>query len=223
MTTLEYWRTYFEPHAASGLPQLDASSPATWHAYVVTALDAAGPLVGKSVLDAGCGTGALAHAAVALGAERATGFDAVEAAIKPWADRSEEGLWFYVGDLSDPSSWPPDAGFDVVWCIEAAHYVADPIALLWHLWRRVGDGGRLVVTLADARSGYVRSVSRDHAGRYAVVHPPALVHVAEDLPGVAWFDLSTLRVGADQYARVLVPAPLDDRPAHRLVLTVARS
>jgi hypothetical protein len=32
-----------------------------------------------------------------------------------------------------------------------------------------------------------------------------------------------LRVTGDQTQRALVAAPLDDRPAHRLVLTVARA
>jgi SAM-dependent methyltransferase len=87
-------------HAARRARTRETSAKIT--ASLVTALEDAG-LRGRTVLDVGCGSGDLALAAIARGADRATGFDlgpgAIEAARSLAADRGlSERAHFAVGD-----------------------------------------------------------------------------------------------------------------------------
>jgi SAM-dependent methyltransferase len=218
-----YWTAYYEPLHASAGPRLDASSPAMWHAYAVLALGRTGPLLGRTLLDAGCGAGALVHAARSLGAAKATGFDVVGEAIKQMeADTTDEHTHFLVGDLADPTTWP-DGEFAAVTCIEAAHFVPDPMELAWSLWDRVRPGGRLVMTFADARSPYNGKVAEWHEGRYASIDPQALGYAGDALGSTAWTRLEALSIAGDQRMSPFAIGPVTARPAHRLVLTVARA
>jgi magnesium-protoporphyrin O-methyltransferase len=59
-------------------------------------------LAGRTLLDAGCGTGALSEAAAGRGAA-VTGIDVAEGLIHVARARSSEAVAFYAGDMLDPA------------------------------------------------------------------------------------------------------------------------
>ncbi|MGY1741216.1 MULTISPECIES: class I SAM-dependent methyltransferase [unclassified Blastococcus] len=99
--------------------------PEGWGAPLHAAvLDATGVAAGTTVLDLGCGTGALARAAAARGA-RVTGVDLDPAAVAR-AAAAVPGAAFAVGDAAAP----PPGPFDVVAAVQLIGHVPDPVAVL---------------------------------------------------------------------------------------------
>ncbi|MGY2066925.1 class I SAM-dependent methyltransferase [Blastococcus sp. SYSU DS0619] len=104
-------------------------------------LDATGVRPGTSVLDLGCGAGALARLASDRGA-RVTGVDTDREAVTRAAARVPEGT-FAVRNAQDP----PPGPFDVVVAVQLLMHVADPVAVL----RRAGRVGGVVAATAWGR------------------------------------------------------------------------
>jgi len=105
------------------------------------ALDALGPLAGRSLLDAGCGAGL----ALTLAAERGamvSGVDAAAGLLTVARDRLP-GADLREGDLEAIPF--PDGAFDVVTAFNSVQYAADPVAALRELRRVCAPAGRVVI------------------------------------------------------------------------------
>ena len=119
---------------------------------------------GRSVLDAGCGTGRFAYGFCRLGA-RVTAIDrsaivlrTVQTACGPF----EGFAGAIAADLLTPL--PLDQQFDLVWSYGVLHHTGDTRTAFGHVARHVAPGGYLLVMLYGApRSGqlddYRRAVS----------------------------------------------------------------
>ncbi len=108
-------------------------------------LDLAGDVDGHRVLDAGCGSGALASALQAKGAQ-VTGFDASPAMVDLARDRLGEGAAIQVANLAEPLPFD-DAAFDDVVSSLVLHYLPDWTAPLAELRRVLRPGGRLLLSV----------------------------------------------------------------------------
>ena len=132
-------------------PQVYASWRATALGAVTDAIEErlimelTGDLVGRDVLDVGCGDGALASAMAARGA-KATGVDPDPAMLA--AARSREATvgqraTFLEGRVERLPF--PDASFDVVTAVTVLCFVADAAGAVRELARVVRPGGRVVI------------------------------------------------------------------------------
>ncbi len=106
-------------------------------------LDAAGVAGGMAVLDACCGPGVIASAALARGAN-VTGLD-FSAEVVALARRDVAGAEFHQGDVQ---ALPfADDRFDAVVCGYGIIHVPDPARALGELCRVLKPGGRLAVSV----------------------------------------------------------------------------
>jgi SAM-dependent methyltransferase len=122
----------------------------TWEAVTSRVLDAVGLSPGASCLDAGCGPGeTMRLMAQRVGpAGRVVGVD-VDASLGAQAETMLHGAGheqcsFVAHDLTCGAE-VPGAPFDVVYARLLLLHVADPVAVLRHLWAAVAPGGHLLV------------------------------------------------------------------------------
>ena len=105
------------------------------------------PLEGKTALDVGCGAGLLAEPLARLGA-KVTGIDAAPEVIGVARDHARrQGLEidYRVGDVQEL-----DGQFDLLTCMEVIEHVADPVAFVKALARRLAPDGLLIMSTPNA-------------------------------------------------------------------------
>ncbi|HET6532358.1 MAG TPA: methyltransferase domain-containing protein [Actinoplanes sp.] len=106
-------------------------------------LAAAGPLPGRRVLDAACGTGIVARGAAATAAET-TGLDKSPTMLGLAARLDSRVRWV----PGDAAALPfADHSFDVAFCQQGLQFATDPAAALRELRRVLAPGGRLALAL----------------------------------------------------------------------------
>ncbi len=108
-------------------------------------LELAGDVDGHCVLDAGCGSGLLASALRAKGAQ-VTGFDASPAMVDLARERLGQGADIHVADLAERLPFD-DAAFDDVVASLVLHYLPDWTVPLAELRRVLRTGGRLLLSV----------------------------------------------------------------------------
>lgn len=108
-------------------------------------LELAGDVRGHRVLDAGCGSGLLALALRAKGAQ-VTGFDASPAMVDLARNRLGEDATIHVADLAERLPFD-DAEFDDVITSLVLHYLPDWTAPLAEMRRVLKRGGRLLLSV----------------------------------------------------------------------------
>ena len=118
----------------------------------------AGDVSGRRVLDAGCGSGPMAAALRAKGADVA-GFDVSAAMVDLARRRLGDDADLRVADLGDPLPYE-DGEFDDVVASLVLHYLEDWSGPLGELRRVLRPGGRLLVAV-------------NHPAAYAIVYPDA--------------------------------------------------
>jgi trans-aconitate 2-methyltransferase len=96
---------------------------------------------GLSVLDLGCGTGALtSELAELLPDSRVLGIDSSVEMLKEASKIARDGLGFELKSIEDVSgSW------DLIFSNAAIHWVADHHSLIPHLWSMIRPGGQLAL------------------------------------------------------------------------------
>jgi len=105
------------------------------------------PLAGKTALDVGCGAGLLAEPLARLGA-KVTGLDAAPeliAVAREHAERHGLEIDYRAGDLLEL-----EGQFDLITCMEVIEHVADPVAFVSALARRLARGGLFVLSTPNA-------------------------------------------------------------------------
>jgi len=105
------------------------------------------PLVGKQVLDVGCGAGLLAEALAAAGA-KVTALDLAPELIEvAQLHLLESALHvdYRLASIAQVAAAQP-AHFDVVTCMELLEHVPDPQALIADCVRVLAPGGRLIIS-----------------------------------------------------------------------------
>lgn len=124
-------------------------------------LGLAGDVRGRSILDVGCGSGALSAALRDRGAT-VTGMDASAAMLDLARRRVGADVALHLADLNDPLPFD-DAAFDDVVASLVLHYLEDWAPALTQLRRVLRPGGRLLVsvdhplvayTIAEPRPDY---------------------------------------------------------------------
>lgn len=108
-------------------------------------LELAGEVKGRSILDAGCGSGPLLAELISRGAN-VTGFDASQAMIELARQRVGARARLQVADLGDPLPYA-DGDFDDVLASLVFHYLKDWDGPLGEIRRVLRPGGRLVISV----------------------------------------------------------------------------
>src|SRR6266702_584223 len=112
-------------------------------------LDAAGPLTGKSLLDAGCGAGLVVSLAVGRGAV-ASGLDASAPLLEVARGRTP-GASFRTGEIQ---ALPyDDDSFDIVTAFNAIQYATDPAEAVRELARVCRPGGQVAAAGHSGSAG----------------------------------------------------------------------
>jgi SAM-dependent methyltransferase len=101
-------------------------------------------VAGRSVLDAGCGTGYGTMMLASAGARRVTGVDIAGAVIALARQSAAENVFYETADVAQLPH--VDASFDVVVCFETIEHVHDPAAVLDELKRVLAPGGLLLIS-----------------------------------------------------------------------------
>ena len=186
----EYWKPFFEQ--LHGRHELDSAHRVGMSNERVTAqeyalmLEAAGPLGGRSTLDAGCGLGDLARLAAAGGAA-STGVDYVATTVAELRQRFPALEWL-AEDLTAPSATFRTRRFDVVFACEVLQHV--PVeTVLPGLWAILPAGGRFVGMVPNADCEIVSRTRQRFAGKSHATDPQGLAARAGPLPEVAggWY------------------------------------
>lgn len=104
---------------------------------------------GKSVLDAGCGTGIFSFIFAKKGASKVTGIDISQRSLET-AERMTK--YFELRNISfqivNMLKLPfPSASFDIVWAWGAVHHTTDPLRSLEELIRVLKPGGSLLLAV----------------------------------------------------------------------------
>ena len=108
-------------------------------------MELAGDVTGRTILDAGCGSGPLAVTLRDRGA-RLTGFDSSPAMVALARQRLGPGSTVVVADLAEPLPFGSESFDDVVASL-VLHYLEDWSGPLAELRRVLRPGGRLIVAV----------------------------------------------------------------------------
>jgi ubiquinone/menaquinone biosynthesis C-methylase UbiE len=187
-------------------------------------LGLAGDVVGRRMLDAGCGSGPLFAALRDRGAI-VTGFDKSTKMLELARQRLGADAALQVADLASPLPFP-DGAFDDVIVSLVLHYLEDWTAPLAELRRVLTSGGRLIVAvhhpiiykMINPDADYFATVkwSDEYAfsGQSAVLtywHRP--LHAMTDAFTTAGFRISVISEPSPAPgARELFPAELEAKP-----------
>lgn len=148
---------------------------------VVKALEEAGA---RTVLDLGCGNGAVTAALAALGFA-ITGTDSSETGLRIARERYP-GLTFLHASVEEPLPATLTGAFDAVIAIEVIEHLLLPRALFQRAREALKPGGTLVVT--TPYHGYVKNLALALTNRF-----DAHWHPLRDYGHVKFFSLATLR------------------------------
>lgn len=104
-----------------------------------------GDVTGKRVLDAGCGSGALAAELAARGAQ-VTGIEVSAGMAAIARERLGESITVHVADLAEPLDFLPPASFEIVVSSLVLHYIENWTTPLAEFGRVLVPGGVAVIS-----------------------------------------------------------------------------
>ena len=191
-----YWSAYYRGVHSEGRPWLDYSNERVQAQSLALALEAAGPLHGRSCLDVGCGNGQFALMTRAHGATRVVGVELVAETVARLKSEQPTVEWI-AGDAGQEAATAALGSFDVVAALEVLQYV--PFAtVVSRLWGSVAPGGRLLAIVPNAACPIVaRPVSR-FGDNFRPVTAGELERQFTTLPGLACWGYRGLSFAEDQ-------------------------
>lgn len=153
------------------------------------------PLAGdERVLDAGCGTGALAYALAPRVAE-VVGVDSGSTLLETARESAPAGCTFLLGDVT---ALPFEYGsFDICGCLRVLHHVRRPELVVAELVRVLRPGGRLL--LAD-QLGHVDPTVSLELDRFERARDPSHARLLPDGDIRSLLDANDLVVAANEVA-----------------------
>jgi 2-polyprenyl-3-methyl-5-hydroxy-6-metoxy-1,4-benzoquinol methylase len=214
----DYWSGYFAKTFERDWTI--ETAPPLMAAHFGLAIAAAGPSVFDGmVLDAGCGSGRLARAVAALGAD-VIGIDGNTQMIRQHAKEHPQVAWEAI-DLT--GRWDVGA-FDVVFMLEALQCLP-LIDTLTEAWSHLSPGGRLVFTVPWSQHPINVAAHREHRGMFQVTGRHELhTAVRTACPEHTVVQAYALHLGADQRLETYRLDMLGDfeRPPYRVLVSVGR-
>jgi SAM-dependent methyltransferase len=192
----QFWTEYYRSVHLQSQGWLDYSNELVQLQGFALALEAAGAISGRSVLDVGCGKGQFTRLMRDLGARPAIGMDLIAETIQQL--RTEEpAITWMVGDVAQSAQLADCQACDLVFALEVLQYV--PFApALEQLWRLVRPGGRLIGLIPNRDCPIVAKPMARFKDRYLAVTCAEIAACLAGLPGVASWKLRGLRFAADQ-------------------------
>ena len=156
MTSNEQWRSLTTHYEQARAREDSLDQLMEWSAQ----REVIGPVVGKDVLDVGCGSGEKAIELAQSGASSVVGLDLGSAFSTPPPDLD---VTFLTGDLSELDSVPEIQGrrFDVVLFLQSLSYATDQARTLRAAHDVLRPDGLLVVTRAHPMRFAVERAERD--------------------------------------------------------------
>jgi SAM-dependent methyltransferase len=191
-------------------------------------VELAGDITGRSILDAGCGSGSLAATLRERGAI-VTGFDSSAAMVDLARQRLGPEADLHVADLAEPLPFPDNAFDDSIAAL-VLHYLHDWTGPLAELRRVLRPGGRLIavvehphaIDLMDRQTGhksaYFQTRSRTEIWEYGNHSAPVTFW---DRPLHAMTDAFT--TAGFRIAVISEPPPAPDTPPEMLADFVSES
>jgi len=218
-----YWAGHYARPEVRESPWLDYSNEAVQSQTFTLALEAAGPILGKSCLDAGCGDGRFSALLAALGASDITAVDQV---LDP--RYQDPRIRWVRANLADELRFSSLPLFHHVFAVEVLQYV--PFAAgLQTLWQRVRPGGRLIAVVPNGACPLVRKVAdRFGEGNFTAPAPREIGAAMDSLAGAS---IRAVRGLAFQQQQQIVPyrvdswgcVPVSDPPPNRWLIVAVKS
>lgn len=196
-----FWANHYARPEIREYPWLDLSNESVQSQTFSLALEAAGPILGKSCVDAGCGTGRFSALLATLGARDVTAIDQV---LEPRVQDAR--IRWIRANLEDESGWSSLSTFDLVFALEVLQYVPFTAGLRT-LWQRVRGGGRLVAVVPNGACPIVRrAAERFGAENFSAPTPRELRAALDSLSPASALAVRGLTFQADQQ---IVPYRVD--------------
>ena len=218
-----YWADHYSRPEVREHPWLDLSNEAVQSQTFSLALEAAGPILGKSCLDVGCGVGRFSALLASLGARDITAIDLV---LEPRYQNPR--IRWVKANLEDELRFSSLPCFDQVFALEVLQYV--PFAAgLRTLWQRVRPGGRLVAVVPNGACPIVRrAAERFGADNFLAPSPMELSAAIDSLTPAVVRAVRGLRFQQEQQ---IVPYrvdawgrdPVADPPPNRWLIVVVKT
>jgi 2-polyprenyl-3-methyl-5-hydroxy-6-metoxy-1,4-benzoquinol methylase len=218
-----FWAGHYARPEVRENPWLDMSNEAVQTQTFGLALEAAGPLLGKSCLDAGCGAGRFSALLATMGARDITAIDQV---LEP--RYQDPRIRWVRANLEDDLRLSSLPLFHHVFALEVLQYI--PFASgLQTLWQRVRPGGRLIAVVPNGACPLVRQAAeRFGAGNFTAPTPR---EVCATLASLADASIRAVRGLTFQQEQQIVPYrvdawgrdPLADPPPNRWLVVAVKS
>jgi len=192
----QYWVDYYEGLSKEAPQWLDYSNERVHLQTFGAVLEAADRLVGRRVLDVGCGRGLLCRMAKVLGAASATGVDVVPAEMAKLATAHPDITW-RAGDVGDALFRAELGRFDAVYALEVMQYLPVPKTLEW-LWEMLDPTGVFIAVFPYENCPIVKRTVSRFEGRYIPPSIDAIAAWASATPDLESFSLRGMRFQEDQ-------------------------
>jgi len=221
-----YWADYYEQLAKDAPQWLDYSNERVHLQTFGAVIEASDRLVGRRVLDVGCGKGLFCRIAQDLGAGSVTGIDLATSAIEPLRAAFPAITW-KAGDISDPAFRADIGRFDAAFLLEVMQYLPAPATYEW-LWEILDPGGMFVAVFPNENCPIVQRTRERFGGRYAPPSLAATVAWADAQPDLDTWAARGFRFQEDQrvvpYALTPWSRSLDwEAPPNRIQLVVKKA
>lgn len=195
-TQREYWTEYFERACRDGSDWVDYSNQRVYLQTIGAVLEVSDCLLGRRVLDIGCGRGQLSRLSQVLGASAVTGIDLAADALKILAS-SYPSIDWRAGDLTDPEFRSDLGTFGVIYALEVMQYLPVPETLDW-LSSMLEPGGRFIGMFPYEGCPIVQRARDRFEGRYQPPSLQAITQWAAKSGDVATWALRGMRFQEDQ-------------------------
>ena len=218
-----YWATHYTRPEVREHPWLDLSNEAVQSQTFSLALEAAGPILGKSCLDVGCGVGRFSATLATLGARDITAIDQV---LEP--RYQDPRIRWVRANLEDDLRFSSLPVFDLVFALEVLQYVPF-VAGIRTLWQRVRPGGRLIAVVPNGACPLVHKAAERFGATYFSAPTPRDLHLAADYLTPA--SIRAVRGLTFQQEQHIVPYRVDvwgrdpagDPPPNRWLIVAVKS